>query len=124
MGTGEGSKMVQTMQMMLIRKVTLLVTAYTPYRYFSLRVIKTPVWQPAYSFGFSSIDSNNTELSVTVEIFGLDHLKNSWFIYPSGVKQHWKAYLDLLCKEIAKQEKNIQKLKNGFFNCDYRQQDF
>ncbi len=67
MGTGEGSKMVQTMQLMFIRKVTLLVTAYTRDRYFSFRVIKAPVWQPAYSFSFSATDNDSTELAVTVQ---------------------------------------------------------
>lgn len=109
MGAGEGSKMVQTIQLMFIRKVTLAVTAYTPNRYFSFRVIKAPVWQPAYSFCFIPADNDSTQLSVTVEIAGLDHVKNSWMIYPAGVNRHWEVYLDLLCKEIAREEKEMLK---------------
>jgi hypothetical protein len=115
---GLGCSMIQTIRLINPRKFNMRVTGFVENRYFRIHAIKGFMLLPGYVFSLKPLKTGHTELTVSVEFKRKweagekNHLKAFGLVYPGGVAQHWKIYLELLEKEIIKKhQKNNRKAR-------------
>ena len=95
---GPGFKMIQTVYLMSPRKFTMHVTGYEQNRYFKFEALTGFAVLPGCSFSFEPT-AEGTLLTATSE---LNVTGNSirGMLYPMGLYWHWKAYFQLLSRQL------------------------